>query len=71
MLRINDEQIVEGILGGLGFVVFFIYWRSIAKLSTELEGYLAWIFVWWVRKLGMNFYKKYKLNKQLIYFKII
>lgn len=71
MLRINDEQLAEGILGGFGFVIFFIYWRSIANLSPEFEGYLAWIFVWWVRKFGMNFYQKYKKNKELIYFKII
>ena len=65
MLSINDEQLCEGFLGGLGWVLFFFHFRNRVQYNLAVEGFLAWMFVWWFRKFGMNLYKNYKLKKGL------
>ena len=56
----NDEQILEGIIGGLGFIIWSIYWKNRVQYSIQVEAFFAWMFVWYTRKIGMNFYKYLK-----------
>jgi len=64
-LSLTDDQLVEGILGALGWVLFFYYFRNRASYSIRTEGFLAWTFVWWLRKFGMNMYAKHKKTNKI------
>lgn len=63
---ITDEQIVEGLFGCFSWGVFWIYLRNAISFIDYLEGAIAWILVWIVRKFGLSLYltykKKYHIN---------
>ena len=65
MININDSQLFEGLLGSIGWVLFFFYFRNRVELPLPIEGFLAWTFVWWLRKIGMNFYSDYKKRNKM------
>jgi hypothetical protein len=66
LLSITQEQLIEGILGAIGWVIFWFYFRNKIKYSVPVEGFLAWTFVWWFRKFGQNLHKIY-YKKPVIY----
>ena len=63
ILLINDEQLVEGLIGAFGTATNSIIFKYMFKLNTFLSILLAWIFTWFLRKIVINFYKSYKTNK--------
>jgi len=56
MITLTDKQIVEGLLGGSGWILFAYYYKKYASYNIVLEGFIAWILVWFLRKIGMNYY---------------
>jgi len=60
---ISEEQLVEGVLGATAFVLFIVYLRQYVEWNIALEGFVAWTLFWWMRKVGVNIYKKYKFDK--------
>uniref|UniRef100_A0A6C0JBN3 Uncharacterized protein n=1 Tax=viral metagenome TaxID=1070528 RepID=A0A6C0JBN3_9ZZZZ len=60
---ITEEQIVEGVLGASAFVIFFIYLREYVQWSVALESFVAWTLFWWMRKVGVTLYRKYKAKE--------
>ena len=75
MLLINDNEFVEGLLGGLGWMVATFYIRNaFYKKDGQFTGnpifigIVTWAILWYVRKVGMNLYKQYKiLNKDKLW----
>lgn len=65
MIKINDLQIYEGMLGSLGWVIFFYYFRKKVSWPHPIEGFIAWTLVWWLRKAGMWTYINYKKRNNL------
>ena len=63
ILLINDEQLVEGLIGAFGTATNSLIFKYIFKLNTFLSILLAWIFTWFLRKIVINSYKTYKTNK--------
>tara|TARA_B100000925_G_C22007636_1_gene474439 strand:+ start:1850 stop:2032 length:183 start_codon:yes stop_codon:yes gene_type:complete len=59
----SKEQLLEGVLGATAFVIFLIYLRQYVEWSVALEGFVAWTLFWWMRKIGINIYRKHKNNK--------
>ena len=65
MIKINDEQFIEGIIGAIGWILFWYYFKNIANYDVKIEGFIAWTFVWWLRKFGINAYLDYKKRNNL------
>ena len=60
MFKITDNELWEGVLGSAGWVLFFLYFRNSVQWPSPVEGFLAWTFLWWGRKVGMRMYKDLK-----------
>ena len=60
---ITEYEIVEGILGAIGFVFFSMFLREYVEMNIFLEGLIAWTCFWWLRKVGLNVYIKLKNKK--------
>jgi hypothetical protein len=62
MLLINDEHIVEGIIGGLGWLLTMYQIKQILlkNASVFTSSILTWTYFWYIRKIGMNLYKHVK-----------
>lgn len=67
MLVLNDEQFMEGIAGGIGWIiaVFYIRKQYLSKKGKQqsniaLVGAVTWSILWVIRKILMNVYKHYK-----------
>lgn len=67
MLVLNDEQFMEGIAGGIGWIiaVFYIRKQYLSKKGKQqsniaLVGAITWSILWVIRKILMNVYKHYK-----------
>ena len=67
---ITDTQIAEGAFAASTWAIFFVYMRNRLKLPVYVEGALAWILLWLVRKFGLTFYKSIKLANNWPSFKI-
>ena len=63
MITITNDQLLEGFLGALGWVLFWYYFKNRAQYSIVVEGFIAWTLVWWLRKIGINLYRNFKKNK--------
>ena len=65
MFKITDNELCEGLLGSTGWIIFFYYLRSNMDWPTPIEGFVAWILLWFLRKIGMHLYKDLKKMKKL------
>lgn len=63
---LNDEEIVEGLIGGLGTVIGVIYYKNsfIKSENIILISIIGWMIIWFTRKLLMRLYKKLKKKNQ-------
>ena len=63
---LNDEEIVEGLIGGLGTVIGVIYYKNsfIKKENLILISIIGWMIIWFTRKLIMRLYRKLKKKNQ-------
>jgi hypothetical protein len=67
MLIINDEEFVEGIIGAVGWIIAVFYIRNglykhviVKKSNMAIIGGLSWTILWFIRKIGLNFYRNIK-----------
>ena len=61
MLLLNDEELLEGISGATAFILLKIFFYKYIPLNTYTESFIAWILVWYFRKIVNNIYvQKYK-----------
>jgi hypothetical protein len=63
MLYVTDNELVEGVFGGIAVVIFIRYYEKYllkSKLSIPLSGFIGWMLFWWTRKMLMNVYKELK-----------
>lgn len=67
---ITDTQLAEGVFAASTWAVFFVYMKNQLKLPAYVEGALAWILLWLVRKFGLTFYKSIKIANKWPSFKI-
>ena len=63
ILLINDEQLIEGIIGAFGTAMNALIFKYIFKLNMFLSILLAWLSTWFLRKIIINFYRTMKRNK--------
>lgn len=63
ILLINDEQLIEGIIGAFGTAMNALIFKYIFKLNMFLSILLAWLSTWFLRKIIINFYRTMKKNK--------
>lgn len=69
MLIITDVELFEGIIGGIGWLLAIYYLKNgfykhrLNGKNVALLGIVSWCFIWYFRKIGMNFYLEYKKNK--------
>jgi len=60
MAIITEAQLLEGIIGGTGWILFVYYFKNYLDWSPQTEGFVAWVLVWYLRKIGMNLYSSFK-----------
>ncbi len=56
---ITKAQLLEGLVGGLAWVVFNLYVKDMLNWSVQMKGVVLWAMVWYTRKLSLNMYAKY------------
>ena len=63
---LNDEEIIEGLIGGLGAVIGVVYYKKsfVKKENLILINIIGWMIIWFTRKLFMRVYRKLKKNNQ-------
>jgi hypothetical protein len=64
ILLIDDTQIIEGIIGGLGTGFSSLLFKHYLKINMFLAIILAWMLTWFLRKIFINFYNEYKKHKK-------
>ena len=64
MISLTDKQLIEGMLGGTGWILFAYYYKKYATYNIVLEGFIAWILLWFLRKIGMNYYDKLNIESR-------
>jgi hypothetical protein len=67
---ITDTQLVEGAFAASVWAIFWVYMRNRLKLPVYVEGAMAWLLVWFVRKFGLTLYKSIKLANNWPSFKV-
>ena len=61
MIILNDNQFLEGIVGGLGWIISAFYIkRQLKDQNALIVGLVSWAILWYIRKVSMNFYVKMK-----------
>lgn len=69
MLIITDDELLEGLIGGIGWLLAVFYLRNgfykykLNGTNLALIGIVAWCFWWYIRKIGLNLYREYKKTK--------
>ena len=63
MLLINDNELLEGISGATGFILFRVFFLKYVSLNPHFELFIAWILVWYFRKIVNNIYVQNYKNK--------
>lgn len=54
---INDVEIFEGIVGGLAWTLFVLFFRQFFDWNPAYEGAIAWALTWYFRKIFVRIYK--------------
>ena len=57
---LNDNQILEGLIGAIGWVIFSYYLKQHFNNYPALIGFIAWSLIWYSRKVGHNLYMEHK-----------
>ena len=60
---INDTQLFEGFMGGIGSILAVLVFKSSVNPSfknTNIVFIISWCIIWWFRKITMNLYSSYK-----------
>ena len=65
MLLLNDKELLEGITGATGFILFNYFLREHLNLNPVFEMFIAWVLVWYFRKIVINIYVQQFKNKGL------
>tara|TARA_Y100001970_G_scaffold197655_1_gene240445 strand:+ start:7173 stop:7400 length:228 start_codon:yes stop_codon:yes gene_type:complete len=65
MLLINDNELVEAIIGGIGFFIIMWFFRGYLKFNWLQRAGIIFPFVWIIRKMGMNIYKYVKTTHKI------
>ena len=60
MTILTKDQIIEGIVGAIGWILFVYYFKNFMNWSAQIEGAVAYILVWFLRKIVMNLYNSFK-----------
>ena len=61
MLLLSDTELLEGFSGATGFILFSVFLRNYLSLNPNFELFVAWILVWYFRKIIGNIYiQKFK-----------
>ena len=72
MLLLNDKELLEGVSGATGFILFSVLLTKYSSLDPIVELFFAWILVWYFRKIVNNIYvQKFKtkdINLMSFYF---
>lgn len=63
---LNDEQFVEGLLGGLAWLICIYQFKNFITDGGNpvLSGILTWTLWWYFRKIGVNLYLDYKKSNR-------
>ena len=56
MLLLNDIELLEGISGATGFVLFSVLLTKYLSFNPITELFFAWVLVWYFRKIVNNIY---------------
>ena len=64
MLLINDNELLEGMIGAFGFLLIKMILSKI-NFNKHLEMFFSWMFVWYLRKILINIYNQQFKNKGL------
>ena len=61
MLLLTGTELLEGISGATGFIIFKVLLTKYLSYHPITELFLAWVLVWYFRKIINNIYfQKYK-----------
>ena len=62
MLILKDKEFVEGIIGGIGWIISVLFIRKgfTNNVNTFLLSFISWALLWYIRKIGINLYNQYK-----------
>ena len=60
------NQILEGLIGAVGWVIFSYYLRGHFSTYPALIGFIGWALIWYSRKAGVNLFNYY--DKRYFYF---
>ena len=56
-ILLNNVEIMEGVIGGIAWILFIFFMKQYFDLHPAIEGGLAWSFVWYSRKIWIRVYK--------------
>ena len=65
-LLLRKNQILEGLIGATGWVIFSYYLRDHFSTYPALIGFIGWALIWYSRKAGVNLFNYY--DKKYFYF---
>jgi hypothetical protein len=60
---INDEQLLEGVVGSLIMPLLIVFFRYLEGMTFVYSSILAFLFTWIARKLAINNYIQYKKTR--------
>jgi hypothetical protein len=62
-LVLGDEEFFEGLLGGLGWILSVRYFRHAHSGNPVIAGFVGWMSLWFIRKMGMRIYRDWRKDK--------
>jgi|TARA_B110000967_G_C18590493_1_gene414200 hypothetical protein len=62
---LTDTELMEAIVGGIGFYTMIWYFREYLKWSRIKSAGILFPLVWIIRKVGINLYKYIKETRKL------
>lgn len=65
MLLINDNELMEALIGGISFLIVLWVFRGYLKWNWLERAAVIFPFTWILRKLGMNIYKYIKTTRKI------
>ena len=64
MRLLTDDEFIEGMIGGVGWIIaiYYIRYSHIYERggNIPLVGLVSWSILWYIRKIGMHIYKDIK-----------